>query len=260
MLAARHETLQQARRDAADRIKRLRAGGGSRERMAEADAAYRAAVAELHEFETGERPHWAPPAPGSTSTTRWRSTSMARTATTRTPTTRRCRTRRQSDHLVHRQAGGLGARRLRRAVEHGLRRRPLRDARCRPAHVPRRPVHRRGDDPVVGGGRDACPSHRSPAEHVGHRDGRRHARDVSGRCVRRHQLRVADRPQRAHRRAAPGGDVGGRQVAAAGTPQPDAVDRRRAGDGRCRRGGHRPAETRTRETCRPERWSRWPSR
>ena len=60
--AARHVALQEARRSAAERIKRLRAGEGRRELIAEAEAAYRVALAELTEFETGERPHWAPAA------------------------------------------------------------------------------------------------------------------------------------------------------------------------------------------------------
>ncbi len=58
--AARHVLLQDAKRAAAERIKRLRAGEGRRELIVEAEAAYRTALAELTEFETGERPHWAP--------------------------------------------------------------------------------------------------------------------------------------------------------------------------------------------------------
>lgn len=62
-LAARHVVLQEAKAAAAARIKRLRSTEGRREQIAEAEAAYRAALAELTEFETGERPHWAPAAP-----------------------------------------------------------------------------------------------------------------------------------------------------------------------------------------------------
>jgi len=38
------------------------ADGRPRQQMTEADAAYRGALAALQEFETGERPHWAPAA------------------------------------------------------------------------------------------------------------------------------------------------------------------------------------------------------
>lgn len=61
--AAQHVVLQDAKAAAAARIKRLRAGEGRRELIAEAEAAYRVALAELTEFETGERPHWAPARP-----------------------------------------------------------------------------------------------------------------------------------------------------------------------------------------------------
>ena len=55
-----HESLRATKQRAADLIKQLRGQSGSRSRMVEAEAAYRAALAELQEFETGERPHWAP--------------------------------------------------------------------------------------------------------------------------------------------------------------------------------------------------------
>lgn len=55
-----HERLRAAKTSAAERIKRLRASGGTRDQLADADAAYRRAAAELHEYETGERPQWAP--------------------------------------------------------------------------------------------------------------------------------------------------------------------------------------------------------
>jgi hypothetical protein len=61
--AARHVELQEAKDAAAAQIKRLRATEGRREQIADAEAAYRVALAELTEFETGERPHWAPPVP-----------------------------------------------------------------------------------------------------------------------------------------------------------------------------------------------------
>lgn len=48
---------------AAALIRHLRSDGRPRQKMADAEAAYRAALAELTEFETGERPHWAPPSP-----------------------------------------------------------------------------------------------------------------------------------------------------------------------------------------------------
>lgn len=46
---------------AAAKIRRLRENGRPHAQMLEAEAAYRTALAELTEFETGERPHWAPP-------------------------------------------------------------------------------------------------------------------------------------------------------------------------------------------------------
>ena len=55
-----HESLRANKQRAADLIKQLRGQAGSRQRMVEAEANYRAALAELQEFETGERPHWAP--------------------------------------------------------------------------------------------------------------------------------------------------------------------------------------------------------
>lgn len=60
---ARHIELREAKQAAADLIKRLRASNGRRPQVVEAEAAYRAALAELQEFETGERPHWAPAPP-----------------------------------------------------------------------------------------------------------------------------------------------------------------------------------------------------
>lgn len=56
----RHADLLAARESAAAEIRRLRADGRPRQKMADADAAYRVALGELTEFETGERPHWAP--------------------------------------------------------------------------------------------------------------------------------------------------------------------------------------------------------
>jgi hypothetical protein len=62
--AARHEhqhdELVAAKEAAAARLRRLRGDGRPRQQMAEAEAGYRAALAALTEFETGERPHWAP--------------------------------------------------------------------------------------------------------------------------------------------------------------------------------------------------------
>ncbi len=55
-----HEALRADKQRAADLIKQLRGQPGSRQKMIEAEAAYRVALAELQEFETGERPHWAP--------------------------------------------------------------------------------------------------------------------------------------------------------------------------------------------------------
>ena len=59
----RHGELLSEKETAAARLRRLRADGRPRQQMAEAEAAYRAALAALTEFETGERPRWAPPAP-----------------------------------------------------------------------------------------------------------------------------------------------------------------------------------------------------
>ena len=62
--ARKHDELIAAKDRAAEVIRGLRADGRPRQKMADAEAAYRAALAELNEFETGERPHWAPaPAP-----------------------------------------------------------------------------------------------------------------------------------------------------------------------------------------------------
>ncbi len=57
----RHEVLKSNKQRAADLIKELRGQDRARQRRIEAEAAYRRALAELQEFETGERPHWAPP-------------------------------------------------------------------------------------------------------------------------------------------------------------------------------------------------------
>ena len=59
----RHDELLAAKEAAAAVIRRLRADGRPREKMADAEVAYRLALAELTEFETGERPHWASPVP-----------------------------------------------------------------------------------------------------------------------------------------------------------------------------------------------------
>ena len=56
----RHETLKANKQRAADLIKELRGQDRARQRRVEAEAAYRVALAELQEFETGERPAWAP--------------------------------------------------------------------------------------------------------------------------------------------------------------------------------------------------------
>ena len=55
-----HETLKANKQRAADLIKELRGQDRARQRRVEAEAAYRVALAELQEFETGERPAWAP--------------------------------------------------------------------------------------------------------------------------------------------------------------------------------------------------------
>jgi hypothetical protein len=55
-----HEELAAAKEAAAAKIRRLRETGRPHAQMQDAEAAYRAALAELTEFETGERPHWAP--------------------------------------------------------------------------------------------------------------------------------------------------------------------------------------------------------
>ena len=56
----RHDELKANKQRAADLIKSLRGQDRARQRRVEAEAAYRLALAELQEFETGERPHWAP--------------------------------------------------------------------------------------------------------------------------------------------------------------------------------------------------------
>jgi hypothetical protein len=58
--ARRHDELRAAKERAAEVIRRLRADGRPRQKMTDAEAAYRVALAELSEFETGKRPHWAP--------------------------------------------------------------------------------------------------------------------------------------------------------------------------------------------------------
>lgn len=61
--AALHEQLRGNKQAAADMIKRLRASERKGAQVVEAEAAYRVALAELQEFETGVRPHWAPAPP-----------------------------------------------------------------------------------------------------------------------------------------------------------------------------------------------------
>jgi len=56
----RLEELTANKEAAAAKIRRLRENGRPSAQMREAEAAYRVALAELTEFETGERPHWAP--------------------------------------------------------------------------------------------------------------------------------------------------------------------------------------------------------
>ena len=56
----RLEELTANKEAAAAKIRRLRENGRPHAQMQEAEAAYRFALAELTEFETGERPHWAP--------------------------------------------------------------------------------------------------------------------------------------------------------------------------------------------------------
>ena len=58
--ATLHVALQSNKQAAADLIKRLRASERKGTQVVEAEAAYRVALAELREFETGVRPHWAP--------------------------------------------------------------------------------------------------------------------------------------------------------------------------------------------------------
>ena len=53
------DELRAAKAAAVAELKSARARGGA-ERIATAEAAYRSALAELQEFETGERPTWAP--------------------------------------------------------------------------------------------------------------------------------------------------------------------------------------------------------
>jgi len=59
--AEEHQRLVDAKEAAADELRRLRRqGGAGAERIAQADAAYRAALAALITNETGEAPPWAP--------------------------------------------------------------------------------------------------------------------------------------------------------------------------------------------------------
>lgn len=60
--ANRHDELRAAKADAVAELKAARARG-DRDRTAAAEATYRAALADLQEFETGERPTWAPAQP-----------------------------------------------------------------------------------------------------------------------------------------------------------------------------------------------------
>ena len=60
---AQHTALISTKESAAALIRQLRADGRPRQKMADAEAAYRTALAALTEFETGERPHWAPAVP-----------------------------------------------------------------------------------------------------------------------------------------------------------------------------------------------------
>ena len=57
--ANRHDELTAAKAAAVADLKAARARGGA-ERVAAAEATYRIALADLQEFETGERPAWAP--------------------------------------------------------------------------------------------------------------------------------------------------------------------------------------------------------
>ena len=59
----RHGELLAAKESAAARLRHLRTEGRPRQQMADAENDYRASLAALTEFETGERPHWAPAAP-----------------------------------------------------------------------------------------------------------------------------------------------------------------------------------------------------
>lgn len=58
-----HQQLIAGKASAAAAIRALRENGRPHAKMLEAEAAYRVALAELTEFETGERPHWAPAPP-----------------------------------------------------------------------------------------------------------------------------------------------------------------------------------------------------
>ncbi len=57
--ANRHDELRAAKEAAVAELKSARSRG-DRERITAAEQTYRAALAELQEFETGERPTWAP--------------------------------------------------------------------------------------------------------------------------------------------------------------------------------------------------------
>ncbi len=58
-----HQQLIAGKAAAAAAIRVLRENGRPHAKMLEAEAAYRVALADLTEFETGERPHWAPAPP-----------------------------------------------------------------------------------------------------------------------------------------------------------------------------------------------------
>ena len=58
-----HQQLIAGKASAAAAIRALRENGRPHAKMLEAEAAYRVALADLTEFETGERPHWAPASP-----------------------------------------------------------------------------------------------------------------------------------------------------------------------------------------------------
>jgi hypothetical protein len=57
--ANRHDALKAAKEQAVVDLKKVRGSGAGSQRVAEAEAAYRTALADLQEFETGARPTWA---------------------------------------------------------------------------------------------------------------------------------------------------------------------------------------------------------